>query len=87
MCRLQASVWFSHITGNPGNPRYVARTEPLIALMDSPRGCWWKRRPPSNTPIIVFYQMRRKTPSFRAEISGADPGGVNPVFPVARCIA
>ena len=37
--------------------------------------------------ITVIYQMRRKTPPFRAEISGADPGGVNPAFPVARCIA
>ena len=36
---------------------------------------------------VAFYQMRRKTPPFRAEISGADPGGVNPAFPVARCIA
>ena len=38
-------------------------------------------------PIPEIYQMRRKTPPFRAEISGADPGGVNPAFPVARCIA
>ena len=37
--------------------------------------------------MAVIYQMRRKTPPFRAEISGADPVGVNPGFPVARCIA
>jgi len=36
---------------------------------------------------VPIYQMRRKTPSFRAEISGADPVGVNPGCLVAQCIA
>ncbi len=41
----------------------------------------------SNSDLALIYQMRRKPPPFRAEISGADPVGVNPGFPVARCIA
>jgi len=34
-----------------------------------------------------IYPMRRKTPPFRAGISGTDPAGVNPGFVAARCIA
>ena len=37
--------------------------------------------------LRIFYQMRRKTPPFRAEKSGVDPAGVNPGFPAARFIA
>ena len=46
-----------------------------------------KTQDTAGTARPVIYQMRRKTPPFRAKISGADPGGVNPAFPVARCIA
>jgi response regulator RpfG family c-di-GMP phosphodiesterase len=36
--------------------------------------------------LAGFYQMRRKTPPFRAEISGADPAGVNRGFAVVQYI-
>ncbi|PSR19922.1 MAG: hypothetical protein C7B45_17520, partial [Sulfobacillus acidophilus] len=41
---------------------------------------------PHKAAFLQIYQMRRQTPPFRAEISGADPVGVTPGCPIARCI-